>query len=317
MHFRKSITPNVKNDIEILHTFFSLFELYEVLKEDPLDFVASFHMIPNFKVCDYCGSDMLLYKNRTRLDGFIWKCGGNCLGSISIRTNSFFAGSKLCLKNLVLLLYMWSNEYDHVKIKNELKINKNTVVTWANNFRELCGDFVVSENSFLGGLDEDGNPLDVEIDESLFFKRKFNRGRLGSPIWVFAAIERLSGKCFFVPVESRDSNTLMEIINQKILPGSRIISDQWASYRGIASSGVFEHATVNHSRNFVSPLDPSVHTQNVESLWSQVKRKLRIQYGTSSDLFESYFFEFIVRKRCKKENFNMFNYMCFLIKELH
>jgi hypothetical protein len=55
----------------------------------------------------------------------------------------------------------------------------------------------------------------------------------------------------------------MEIINQRILPGSQIISDQWASYRGIARSGVFEYATVNHSRNFVSPLDPSVNTQNV------------------------------------------------------
>jgi hypothetical protein len=108
--------------------------MYEVLKEDSLDFVASFCMIPNFKVCDYCGSDMLLYKNCTRLDGYIWKCEGNCLGTISIRTNLIFAGSKLCLKNLVLLLYMWSNEYDHVKIKNELKISKNTVVTWANIF---------------------------------------------------------------------------------------------------------------------------------------------------------------------------------------
>ena len=57
---------------------------------------------------------------------------------------------------------------------------------------------------------------------------------------MFGGIERRTGKCFFVPVERRDSTTLIGIINERILPGSRIISDQWAAYRGISRDGTYE-----------------------------------------------------------------------------
>ena len=91
----------------------------------------------------------------------------------------------------------------------------------------------------LGGVDEDKRPIEVEIDESLFFKRKFNRGRLGRGTWIFGAIERVSGKYFFVPVERRDSATLLGIINERIRPGTGIISGEWAEYRGIARTENF------------------------------------------------------------------------------
>lgn len=168
-----------------------------------------------------------------------------------------------------------------------------------------------------GGVDELGNPIDVEIDESLFFKRKFNRGRVGNPQWVFGAFERNTGKCFFVTVEQRDANTLLSIIYQRIRPGSRILSDKWAAYQSLSINSNFSYASVNHSLNFVSPDDPSVHTQNIENIWCHLKRKLRIQFGTSEDFFESYFFEFMWRKKVSFEAKDEFNAFILALKSIY
>jgi len=67
----------------------------------------------------------------------------------------------------------------------------------------------------------------VEIDESKFGRRKYYRGHRVEGQWVFGGIERITGKCFLVPVERRDKNTLLELIKQWILPGTLIISDCW------------------------------------------------------------------------------------------
>ncbi len=45
----------------------------------------------------------------------------------------------------------------------------------------------------------------------------------------------------------------------------------------------------------MEPLDPDVHTQNVESMWARSKRKLKYQYGTSRNLSQSYLAEFTWR----------------------
>jgi hypothetical protein len=55
--------------------------------------------------------------------------------------------------------------------------------------------------------------------------------------------------------------------------GTTIISDLWKAYNGIANWPMnYTHRRINHSENFVDPLDPEVHTQNVESLWSRFKK---------------------------------------------
>jgi hypothetical protein len=66
----------------------------------------------------------------------------------------------------------------------------------------------------LGGFDEHGQPLIVEIDESKFFHRKYNRGRWREGTWVFGGVERGSGKCFLVEVEDRRAESLTNLIER-------------------------------------------------------------------------------------------------------
>ncbi|KAM0686421.1 hypothetical protein COBT_002354 [Conglomerata obtusa] len=75
-----------------------------------------------------------------------------------------------------------------VKIKNIAKIsevNKKTVKTIILSVLRCIKKFV-KKNSFLLGGDE----IIVEMDESLFGKRKYNRGRIKKQSWVVGIIER-------------------------------------------------------------------------------------------------------------------------------
>ncbi|GFX71521.1 hypothetical protein TNCV_2695091 [Trichonephila clavipes] len=52
----------------------------------------------------------------------------------------------------------------------------------------------------------------VEIDESMFGKRKYNRGKRVNGTWVFGDIEKSTNKCFFHVVQDRSKDTLLASI---------------------------------------------------------------------------------------------------------
>ena len=70
-------------------------------------------------------------------------------------------------------------------------------------------------------------------------------------------------------IPDRSAATLLPIIRQLILPGTTILSDQWAAHNGIAAMG-YNHNTVNHPVNFIDPAT-GAHTQNIERSWKAAK----------------------------------------------
>ena len=78
-----------------------------------------------------------------------------------------------------------------------------------------------------------------------------------------------------------------------ILPGTKIQSDCWKAYSTLRDEG-YLHDTVNHSVEFVS--DSGTHTNTIESSWNALKKSLP-RYGTSKELYNSYFAEYCVRKK--------------------
>ena len=105
-------------------------------------------------------------------------------------------------------------------------------------------------------------------------------------------MERGTGDAFMVEVSAQ---TLLPIIQQYVLPGTTIMSDEWRAYQQVTSLGM-SHQTVNHSLHFV---DPTSTTQQIESTWAQTKRMMRKEgvMRTSSDLFPTYLPEYLW---CKK-----------------
>ena len=87
-----------------------------------------------------------------------------------------------------------------------------------------------------------------------------------------------------------DAATLERFLSNHLLRGTVVVTDAWAGYVNISriNSGVYDHQVVVHAQHFVHA---DIHTQTIEGLWTQAKRKLCFQSGTSRALFSSYLSE--------------------------
>ena len=98
-------------------------------------------------------------------------------------------------------------------------------------------------------------------------------------------------------VQQRDAAILLPIIEEHLVPGTIVHSDEWKAYSRVSElPHVSSHEVVNHSVNFVDPTS-GVHTQNIESYWNNVKQKLKRMKGFHTDQLPSYLDEHMWRER--------------------
>ena len=155
----------------------------------------------------------------------------------------------------------------------------------------------------------------VEINETVICRRKYNRGRQVSSIWLFGVLERLSKKRFVVPLsgdrgENRDRATLWPMIREYILPGSIVYSDCWKAHDGLDNPDLWEqfgvdpnytHHKVNHKENFVDSQNPQVHTQNIERAWRDITCHVK-RPGIKSHHLKQYLSRYLFLKAHSKDS---------------
>ncbi|XP_012558355.1 uncharacterized protein LOC105845315 [Hydra vulgaris] len=267
-----------------------------------IQWLAQRRLIKNSVFCKNCNIQFGLNTYKDAKDGYRWNCK-KCFKRKSVRDDSFFSESRLSLQTLITYIYCWSPNMPVSQIQHEtgMKDSPNTFADWASFCRDVCEVDLETNPLVIGGINTDGTPIVVEIDQIKFFHRKHHRGQWRQGHWVLGGIERVSQKCFLVEVADQTAETLQNLILKFILPGTHIVSDGWASYAGIKNlhHGIYSYAVVNQEKSFVEPLDNETHTKNIENLWLQVKRKMRHQFGTREDLFTSHLHEFLWRQRYK------------------
>ena len=227
-----------------------------------------------------------------------------CSFEASLNNDTWLECVHLRYGTIAQFLYCWAQGYTTVRFcKQELNLSKNTTVNWNNMIREVCAGFLLQHPIQVGG---EGKT--VEIDETVVSRRKYNRGRMLPTQWVFGGIERESRKVFMYAVPNRTQDVLESCITAHILPGSTIYSDCWPSYNGIPrlEGYNYKHDKVNHSKNFIHPLDSNIHTQCIESNWNQFKRPHKARCGTHRSMLDSYLSEFLWRNYCKVNNLDVF-----------
>ena len=154
------------------------------------------------------------------------------------------------------------------------------------NWNQFCRDVCVSY--FINHPEPKGGPgRVVEIDESLFSKRKYEVGRLVPQQSIFRGYESKTKKGFLIPVTNLNATTLMSIIHQRILPGSIVWGDMWTAYKNLPASA-YLHGTVNHRVNFIEP-QTGVTTNHIEAMWCRTEAKIRAIMGpTNREMIPDY-----------------------------
>lgn len=142
--------------------------------------------------------------------------------------------------------------------------------------RELYRSLIIANFPQLtpeGSAKIGGPGMKVQVDEAQIGRRKYNVGRMCEHSWVIGLVDSHGERRMeVIPGNCRNRTTLHGIIVRLCAPGSIIVTDGWAAYRGIGKKGGFVgHMVVNHKDHFVDP-GTGAHTQRAESMWRQLRR---------------------------------------------
>lgn len=117
----------------------------------------------------------------------------------------------------------------------------------------------------------------VEVDETWVGGKTRGKGRryTGNKSLVIGVIQR-GGKVRLQVIEKPDRKTLHKFIKDNTDDETEAIyTDEWPAYRGIADHNT-KHDTVNHS--IEEWVRGDVHTNNIENVWSLLKRSVTGTY---------------------------------------
>ena len=250
------------------------------------------------RLCEKCNCKMVVEKGKKRhgIDGRYRCINRQCRASSSLLKGSIFESCHLPISVLIRIIYFYAMGFKVTDCALHVNVQLKTAIRWYRIFRRVCESYQMSKIGFKIG----GEGYNVEVDETYVCKRKYNRGRVlvAQSVWLVGGICRETGEIFLKFVTRRDSASLLGIITSSVASGTRIITDCWRGYLNLAANGYY-HATVNHSYHFVSPDDPTVHTQRVERLWRSIKNF--IPRNARREFLESYGSAFAVQRLIGEE----------------
>jgi transposase-like protein len=150
-----------------------------------------------------------------------------------------------------------------------------------------------------------GGPLDghVEIDEVILGGRRPKARKWENKTVVMGMLQR-DGRIVAGPVPDQTTYTLEGIVNENVVEGSTISTDDLSAYRGL--DGAYDHGTVNHSaKEYVRGIH---HVNSLESHWSLFQRAVKgTHVHISAKHAWKYISEFSYRRNMRHSHWSMFN----------
>ena len=244
----------------------------------------------NLLLQDYlcCGSECSKVHDISLSDWQIFQCN-TCHKRYSIRSRSFWSGSKLCLTVLLGIVFFFAQGLTVMECHKLLKrrVGHKSIVQWYNYLRDVCTCYFANNPVLFGPGSK------VHIDETAIGgKRKYSRGRVPKTKirWLFGIIDKQEHKAYVEFVRKRDNLT---IITRKISPGATINSDGARVYKVLDLMN-YTHNTVIHDQHYVNPVT-NEHTNWIENFWSNLKYKLKIVKGSQGRMVDGHIDKFLYR----------------------
>lgn len=209
--------------------------------------------------CPRCGlMNTKLYKLAT---GKL-KCAA-CRQVFSVRVGTIFEDSKLPLQQWFLAVYLATSLKKGI---SSVQLSKYLDIT------QKSAWFMLQRIRY--AVSSDGEPLtgEIEVDETYPGGKSENRAfrePKRKPV-VFGMVER-GGRAKIQHVKSSGARVLLPEIGEGVTSGSTIYSDGWQAYKTLSRRGYEHHTVDHHAHQYVVG---RIYTQNIENVWSQLKRSV-------------------------------------------
>ena len=307
-------------------------------------------------VCPKCGQQCKMVKDNQKLDKFVWRCRSrnpNHDTKLNLRINSVFEESRYSIQIIYFLLFYCFTEKKSInstltecesfsKQVGVVGINKQSIINFFAYIRKILKNKMHSNwsKSLLGedGILDKNGYISCEIDESEII------GNSNVIYWMFGIVERSTKEArIFCVLNNRTKENLLPLVKNNIITAenednddedlsenesvkTRIYSDCFSSYQvnDFKEMG-YILKRVNHSVWFGYGI---FHTNNIESLWGQIKRycnnfsgisieSLNNKFNNNEDMIKDYldgwicyslFLRNIIRKKLSWND--RINYLC-------
>jgi hypothetical protein len=149
------------------------------------------------KACPKCKEKCKLRKRNNVPEKYAWRCT-RCSKYHSVKVGSFFEMFKSPILTVLEVVDYWAKDRKQCDTHESLNLSKPVIIKIFRYLRQLCYLDLDKENFRCGGQQKI-----VEIDESVFNKVKYNKGKdmvqytKKKQLWVFGMKERSSKKCLF------------------------------------------------------------------------------------------------------------------------
>lgn len=246
---------------------------------------------PNGPTCPHCGA----IDRMNRLTGVrskpstkhpngierhgLWKCY-HCRQQFTVRKGTVFEASHLKLHQWFQAAFLMCSSKKGVssnQLHRTLGCTLKTAWFVSHRLREAMreGGLAVPFGTG-GGI--------VEADETFIGREpgKPKRRAYHHKMKVLSLLDRTTGKARSMVVDNIKPATLVPILQENIAKEARVMTDEGAHYYTL-DLRFAGHGVVRHGQDeYVSPVDPTVHTNTIEGYFSIFKRGMKGVYQHSS-----------------------------------
>lgn len=259
-------------------------------------------------VCPHCGFSRVY----TFPDGKRYKCAYNkCRKQFTVTVGTFFESSKVPLRKWLHALYIFCNHKKGIssyQLARDISVTQKTAWFILSRLREtlkekapqmLAGVFEVDE-TYVGGKEGNKHQAPASKAKRLAIakeKKGYNHSPFDNKTCVFGMVQR-DGMVRNWVIAKQQKFTLIHLINKNVLKGSVMYSDEFVGYRPLNNIG-YKHEAVNHRTHHYAR--GTVHTANLDSYWSSLKRGIiGIYHHVSPKHLQRYCSEFSFRYNTRK-----------------